>query len=560
MKKIYTLALVFSTVFSLWAAPAPDFTVTTSDGQVRKLYQDYLNQQKVVVLEIFFTTCPPCATHAPYWQSLYQSMLAAHPGQVEFMLLSDKSADTNPLVTAYLNAKGLSMPAAGSDGGSLSAVQPYKNGAFGPFQGTPTFIVIAPGTGEVFYDIRGNSPQESMDLIAQKINDLLPEQDCFLKSYLNNPIDSVEIAVQTTGGFSTSFWASGSYTLKDIPELQDVSYSVTPVKYTDPLQGLSTYDLVKIASHILGLQPFQFPWQAIAADMNCSGSVTTFDIVEGRKVILGINNGFSGCGGATWHFIAEPDGATSDGSCLHFRGIRLGDLTGPYFAPDGPTDDRAHNLLLCDDRQLPAGAFGRIQLHAAAGLNLLGLQLALGTDPDVLRITRLESPLLPGFDEYSFNLDEQVPQKRVPVSWVGSGPVTIKPGETLLDVEVQALQDVRISDVFQLHPALRAEAYDETGHTFPLGMQWQKADFVQTNDISISPNPAKTFFFVSFESGFERDILLQAIDMQGVVIFEEKISALRGPNKIPVQIPALDSGVYALKLAGRPAGKVLLLR
>lgn len=54
------------------------------------------------------------------------------------------------------------------------------------------------------------------------------------------------------------------------------------------LQGVSTYDLVLIAKHILGIQPLASGYSIIAADANESNSVTTFDIVELRKLILGI--------------------------------------------------------------------------------------------------------------------------------------------------------------------------------------------------------------------------------------------------------------------------------
>ena len=322
------VALLLQT--ALFSAPAPDFTVTTSDGQTRKLYQDYVNQQKLVLLEIFFTTCPPCAGHAPHWQALYQNMLAAHPGKVEFMLLSDKNADTDPVVNNYLAAKGLTMPAAGSSGGSLAAVQPYKSGAFGLFYGTPTFIVIAPGSGEVFFNIQGNSPQETMALLEQKINELLPvSQDCFLKSYFDNPVPNVQITVDAPS-FDTVFTASGAYSVSLITELQNASYTIAPFKDDDPLQGISTWDLVLISKHILGLTPFTEPWQLVAADLNCSGTITTFDIIEGRKLILGISNALSGCGGATWQFVPDPGGLPANGSCLNFRGVKLGDLTGPY--------------------------------------------------------------------------------------------------------------------------------------------------------------------------------------------------------------------------------------
>ncbi len=55
----------------------------------------------------------------------------------------------------------------------------------------------------------------------------------------------------------------------------------------NPLNGVSTFDLVLINRHVLGTTPFVSPFQIIAADANNSGSVTTFDIVELQRLILG---------------------------------------------------------------------------------------------------------------------------------------------------------------------------------------------------------------------------------------------------------------------------------
>jgi rhamnose transport system permease protein len=127
--------------FSLWvcslnATPAPNFTITTSDGVSRNLYADYVNQQKLVVIEAFFTTCPPCNAHAADWQALYQSMQAAYPGKVEFIMLSTQSFDKNTNVATYKTTKGLTMLGAGENGGSLTALEPYTTGQFGDFLGT----------------------------------------------------------------------------------------------------------------------------------------------------------------------------------------------------------------------------------------------------------------------------------------------------------------------------------------------------------------------------------------------------------------------------------------
>lgn len=557
MKKSYLLSLALFFQTALLATPAPDFTVTTSDGQTRKLYQDYVNQQKVVVLEIFFTTCPPCSAHAPHFQTLYQNMQATYPGKVEFMLLSELSADTDPVVNAYLAAKSLTMPAAGSSGGSLAAVQPYKSGNFGPFFATPTFIVIAPGTGEVFFDIRGSSAQQTMGLISQKISELLPvTQDCFLKSYFDNPVSDVQITVDAPA-FDTTFTASGSYSVSDIAEIQSASYTITPFKGDNPLLGFSTFDLILMSKHILGITPLTEPWQLIAADMNCSGAITTSDIVEGRKLILGINNGFPGCGGASWRFVADPDESPANGSCVNFRGVKLGDLNGNYFISND-ADDRDRSTLSIEDRRLQRGQTYRVPVRTRSALRLLGFQLSLGLHQEALRIHQIESQTLRGFDRQNYNLDLQRTEAYVPVSWsVADRPVELRADDVLMVLEVEALQSGLLSDLLGLRQQLRAEAYEASGEIRELELEWTKSLTLLPTSFNLSPNPASNLVSVTFNAEREGDVLLQMLDLQGKVVLEKTHPAMPGWNRTELTPNLPLSGLYVVKVNGNSAGKVM---
>jgi len=553
------LALLLQTVLS--ATPAPDFTVTTSDGQTRQLYQHYVNQQKVLVLEIFFTTCPPCAAHAPHWQTLYQNMQAAHPGKVEFMLLSDKVADTDALVNAYLSSKGLTMPAAGSSGGSLAAVQPYKSGTFGLFYGTPTFVVIAPGSGEVSFNIQGNSPQETMALIAQQIEALLPpSQDCFLKSYFDNPVPDVQITVDAPA-FDTTFMASGSYSVSLITELQGASYTIQPFKNDNPLSGVSTFDMIQITKHILGIEPLSQPWQLLAADANCSGSITTFDIIEIRKLVLGITAGFSGCGGASWRFVAEPDVPASSGSCIHFRGVKIGDVTGPYFAPDDPVDDRDRYRLQAENRRIERGKIYRVVLRAGFEQRLAGLQLSLGLDPAVLRIRSIGSNSLAGFGADHYNLELQRAEGYVPLSWsMADVPSGVQAGDALLTLEVEALDNALLSEVLHLDRHLTPESYGPDGTADTLSLDWMDVPARSTQAIRLTPNPARDVVYAVFESEMAGPVLLQLVDMFGTVVLEENFQAAAGANRAALRPAGPLAGLYLVKMNGRPAGKVVFGR
>jgi len=80
------------------------------------------------------------------------------------------------------------------------------------------------------------------------------------------------------------------------------NFSITPSSENlAPLNGVTTYDLVLISRHILGWEPFASPYNMIAADANKSGSITTMDILELRKLILGIYDELPN--NTSWRFV-----------------------------------------------------------------------------------------------------------------------------------------------------------------------------------------------------------------------------------------------------------------
>ncbi len=118
-------------------------------------------------------------------------------------------------------------------------------------------------------------------------------------------------------------------------------YRVTPEKVDNPLNGVTTYDLVLISKHILGLDTLDSPYKMVAADANATRSITTQDIVETRKLILGIYTEFPAVN--SWRFVdkdytfptpnpfsaAFPENiilSTFPDDAVDFVGIKMGDL------------------------------------------------------------------------------------------------------------------------------------------------------------------------------------------------------------------------------------------
>lgn len=108
-----------------------------------------------------------------------------------------------------------------------------------------------------------------------------------VKTHWGTPMANVRIRL--VGGAlrdSTLTDSLGNYQFKNV--LAGGTYLLTPVSDELPLNGVTTLDLALITKHVLGLEYFNSPWKIVAADANRSNTVTTFDVVEARKLILGI--------------------------------------------------------------------------------------------------------------------------------------------------------------------------------------------------------------------------------------------------------------------------------
>jgi len=159
MRNILCILILFVGSFA-FGQDAPDFVVTDSKGVSHELYKDYLDVGKTVVLKVFFTTCPPCNAIAPATQQLNLEW-GDGDFDVEFFDLSTRGGDNDGLIDAYGDRHGLSFPGVGGEGGSIQALAPYRNGDFGTYRGTPSFIVIAPDKSVTFDPGRGSSSNDA---------------------------------------------------------------------------------------------------------------------------------------------------------------------------------------------------------------------------------------------------------------------------------------------------------------------------------------------------------------------------------------------------------------
>jgi hypothetical protein len=95
--------------------------------------------------------------------------------------------------------------------------------------------------------------------------------------------------------------AFGKYIEEDAPDAQRIV--VRPQHNEVHINGVNTLDVLFLQRHILGLQPLATPYQQLSADVNNSKSITSSDIVEIRRLILGAIDTFSKV--RSWRFLPE---------------------------------------------------------------------------------------------------------------------------------------------------------------------------------------------------------------------------------------------------------------
>lgn len=122
---------------------ASDFQVTTIEGRELNLYEDYLNKDESVVIILFFVDDPATQSFAPFMKDLY-SEVKNEGINVEFISLSVSTNDTDATMAEYKAQYNYEWEFVSAEGGSLSTAQPYRDGTFGVYFGTPTIAVIAP--------------------------------------------------------------------------------------------------------------------------------------------------------------------------------------------------------------------------------------------------------------------------------------------------------------------------------------------------------------------------------------------------------------------------------
>ena len=402
-----------------------------------------------------------------------------------------------------------------------------------------------------------------------------------LATEFGDGVEDVSVNINSPGGFNADVMTgtNGMYSTA-VPPGGD--YTITPVHDVDPLNGVTTFDLVVISKHILGVDLLDSPYQVIAADANRSGTVTTFDLVELRKLILFINTDFPN--NTSWRFVdgghvfADPmnpfavqfpevvniNNLTGGQLSTDFVAVKVGDVNGSAevnFAANG-TDDRntvGELVINTDDAVLTEGETYTVEFKAT-DFAVSGYQFTLNFDMNALGF----EGVVPGLaDESNFGL-AMVEEGIITTSWNSTGVKTLATDDVVFGLTFTAKQSGHLSSLLNINSRYTvAEAYNADAGLLDVALSFNNTAVAGGFELyQNTPNPFASTTNIGFHLPEATSATLTISDVQGKVVKVIEGDFDKGYNQVTLKRSELGAtGVmyYRLDTDSDSATRMMIL-
>ncbi len=392
-------------------------------------------------------------------------------------------------------------------------------------------------------------------------------------------VESVQVEIRAGDTYEAMTGVDGYFEMGDIPTGRDIV--IVPRKMDEPVNGVSTFDLILISKHILGIQRLTSPFQLIAADVDGNGNITTLDLIRLRKLILNQDQSFSN-GNHPWRFIDAnfnfPEGENplkvdypefilrenfiEDEFQSNFVAVKVGDINGSV-VPNSLLAGQARStdgelILKTEDRAFKAGETFNVTILGTALQKVVGFQFTLDFEERLLEFVSLDRGPIPGLGDDSFGVDAEE-DGNVIISW-DNDQAGLNGEEELFTLTFRALQDGDLFHALKLddQPAL-SEAYGKEGGLLQVLLTFEGKDLLDGGEFQLYPsypNPFEQQTLISFLLPKGEDVLLQVFDPAGREVYRHQARFSAGYNEWPVKRQDLKvNGMYYYRLrAGEYTG------
>jgi len=394
---------------------------------------------------------------------------------------------------------------------------------------------------------------------------------------VNITIGGYEMAPEVTG-------ADGAFMFEEIP--LDGNYMITPEKNDDPINGITTFDIVLLSKHILGLQSLDSPYKLIAADINHSGTISAYDMVLLRQLILGLKHDFSN--NTSWRFIDatyefldptnpfdenypevyEIKDLAADRMFLDFVAVKVGDLNNTAAVNQLQTVESRNTTqaltIQIAEQEKKAGEMVTIDFRASNFQSILGYQFTLDFNGNDLKFEQIKMGKETSFENFNLSM---IQRGIITTSWNKSKPIDLDEDEVLFSLVFEAKREMRISEAVTISSDVTiAEAYTGTEEVINVHLE-VFTPYITSEGFTLYqnvPNPFTGETTIGFELPTASTTTLTLFDMSGKTVMVQKGEYAKGYNQIVIDGKVFDKqGMFYYQLEtnqGIETKKMILLK
>jgi hypothetical protein len=308
---------------------------------------------------------------------------------------------------------------------------------------------------------------------------------------------------------------------------------------------------VLISKHILGVQTLDSPYKIIAADANKSNSVTTFDLVEIRKLILFINTEFPN--NTSWRFVdaghsfANPSNPFTSAIPevvninnlsaaqlgTDFVAVKVGDVNGNAavnLLSSGDDRTMVGDLVLnVEDVIVEEGNTYTVEFKAT-DFSVSGDQFTMNFDQHALEFVEV----VPGLASAANFGMTMVNEGVLTTSWNAEEVKKLATDEVVFGLTFKANQSGRLSNMLSVNSRYTvAEAYNADAQLLNVALSFNNN--LVANGFELyqnTPNPFATTTIIGFYLPEATSATLTISDVQGKVVKVIDQDFVKGYNQV----------------------------
>ena len=376
-----------------------------------------------------------------------------------------------------------------------------------------------------------------------------------INSQSANPVNNVSVSLSSsTMNRSIKTNTNGEYAFDNLR--MDQEYMIVPEFNDDPLDGISTLDLLLIQRHILGLKKFTKPHNYLAADVNSSGSITSSDLVELRSLLLGRISEFKSS--KTWDFIPTKILTESDPSSIYesvenyirlkegtessmsndFVAIKTGDINLDNKVESLVSIRATKEINLAYQFNSPDASsdIQRVEIFVNEDIELSGTQLSLKYTGNIYDV----SSSLEGFSESNYSVNDG----NIVISWNHSYSQVISSENPIFTLYLEKGS----SKISLSNGSFSSELYNEDLEKISIGLEKKESELFSLG-LRVIPNPIDNLGSIIFDMPESGKALIEIYSIDGTRVFKKESVFQKGEQVLLISAEQFEtSGMFIAKV------------